>query len=321
MATVPEELKQLYTKQKYRIVGNHSAVKTCMWLGKALRTQGTEHCYKQRFYGVPSHRCLQMTPSLGHCTQSCVFCWRTTPEVIGVGWNQTESISKADEPDLIVENCIQQHRSLVYGFGGNQQVTEKFLKESLNPIHAAISLEGEPTLYPRLSDLISSFYTHGFKTVFLVSNGTSPEALTKLGVEPSQLYISLCAPNEATYKKTCQPMIPDAWEKIIESLEALNSFSCPTVLRHTLVPKLNMVNVEEYAKLALKANPTYLEPKAAMSVGAARKRFSYQEMARHSEIKNFATELSKASGYNIVDEQWQSSIVLLSKLKKPKMLY
>ena len=197
----------------------------------------------------------------------------------------------------------------------------KFLKESLNPVHAAISLEGEPTLYPRLSELIKAFYNHGFKTVFLVSNGTSPQVLQKLDVEPSQLYISLCAPNEEIYKKTCRPMVTDAWEKVMESLEVLNSFNCPTVLRHTLIPKLNMTNVEEYAKLALKANSTYLEPKAAMSVGAARNRFSYEEMARHSEIKDFAIELSKSSGYDIIDEQWQSCIVLLSKLKKPKVLY
>jgi len=321
MSIVPEELKQQYIKQKYRIAGDHSAVKTCMWVGKALRTQGKEHCYKQRFYGVPSHRCLQMTPSLGHCTQSCIFCWRATPEVLGVGWNQTEALTIMNDPESIVENCIQQHRSLIYGFGGNQKVTEQYLNEALTPVHAAISLEGEPTLYPQLNNLVQAFYDHHFKTVFIVSNGTSPRMLQNLDVEPSQLYISLCAPNEEVYKKTCQPLVSRAWEKIMKSLEILNSFNCPTVLRHTLIPKLNMVDVEGYAKLALKANSTYLEPKAAMSVGAARKRFGYRDMARHSEIKSFASELSKLSGYDIIDEQWQSCIVLLSKLKKPKMLY
>ncbi|MBN1683537.1 4-demethylwyosine synthase TYW1 [Candidatus Bathyarchaeota archaeon] len=321
MTEVPNELKQLYIKQKYRIAGNHSAVKTCMWLSKALRTSGMEHCYKQKFYGIPCHRCLQMTPSLGHCTQSCVFCWRATPEIIGVNWNQIESIKSPDNPDQIVENSIIQHKNLIYGFGGNKNVTEKFLKEALNPIHAAISLEGEPTLFPLLGELINSFYKHGFKTVFVVTNGTSPEVLGNLEYEPSQLYLSLCAPDEETYKKTCRPMIPNAWNKVLESLEILKSFSCPTVLRHTLIPKLNMKNIDGYAKLAIKTNPTYLEPKAAMSVGAARKRFSYKEMARHSDIKDFAIELSKSSGYNIIDEQWQSNIVLLSKLKNSKKLY
>ena len=60
-----EELRSVYRRQGYRLVGNHSAVKTCHWARKSLSTGGRENCYKQKFYGVPSHRCLQMTPSLG----------------------------------------------------------------------------------------------------------------------------------------------------------------------------------------------------------------------------------------------------------------
>ena len=63
----------------------------------------------------------------------------------------------------------------------------------MNPVHAAISLEGEPTLYDRLGDLVTSFKEHGFRSVFIVTNGTNPEALRNLGTEPSQLYVSLCA--------------------------------------------------------------------------------------------------------------------------------
>jgi len=107
----------------------------------------------------------------------------------------------------------------------------------------------------------------------------------------------------------------------METLDMLQSFSCPTVLRHTLVPRLNMGNVEGYARLAERSNATYLEPKAAMSVGAARKRFGYKEMAWHSEIKSFAEELSERSGYKILDEQPVSSVVLLGRIEKPIKLY
>ena len=107
----------------------------------------------------------------------------------------------------------------------------------------------------------------------------------------------------------------------MESLELLNSLSCPTVLRHTLVPRLNMHNPKGYSKLAEIFNATYLEPKAAKSVGYARGCFSYKEMAWHNEVRTFAEALAVESGYKILDEQPQSTIVLLSKLQKAKKLY
>ena len=319
--TLPDKLLQQYRKQHYSIVGNHSAVKTCHWTRRSLNTNTQEHCYKQRFYGIPCHRCIQMTPTLGHCNQTCQFCWRATPETIGTNWNQTATIQNPDTPESIVEGSIQAHRKALMGFGGNPNVTKQTLKEALDPIHAAISLEGEPTLYPQLGELVQAYKDHDFKSVFIVTNGINPQVLSNLETEPTQLYISVCAPDEETYKKTCRPLIPNAWQRLNQTLELLDSFSCPTVLRHTLVPKLNMHNPEGYAKLADKSNATYLEPKAAMSVGYARQRFTYQEMAWHKDIQKFAEQIAKASSYSIIDEQWQSSIVLLSRRKTPINLY
>lgn len=303
------------------MVGAHSAVKTCTWVGKALCTSGVEHCYKQRFYGIPTHRCLQMTPSLGHCTQSCVFCWRATPETIGVGWEQTKPIEGGEDTDTIVEGAVAAHRKLIYGWGGNPKVSVQYLKEALAPVHAAISLEGEPTLYDRLDDLVSSFKTHGFRSVFIVTNGTNPDALKNLDTEPSQLYLSLCAPDEEIYENTCRPMLPGSWERVMETLDLLQSFKCPTVIRQTLVPKLNMGNIKGYAELVKRAEPTYVEPKGAMSVGFARRRFAYEEMASYKEIRAFGTKLAEETGYSLIDEQYESNIVLLSHLKKPINLY
>jgi tRNA wybutosine-synthesizing protein 1 len=207
------------------------------------------------------------------------------------------------------------------GFGGNPNVVPTMLEEAKTPIHAAISLEGEPTLYPRLNELVEGFYDVGFKSVFIVTNGTKPKVLSELEVEPTQLYVSLCAPDKETYEKTCRPMVPRAWDNHLKTLEILDSFTCPTVLRNTLVPKLNMHNVKGYTKLVNLANSTYVEPKAAMSVGAARGRFGYEDMAWHEDIRRFARELSAESGYSIIDEHKWSSIFLLSKHDKPKKLY
>ena len=112
--SVLEELRSVYRRQGYHLVGDHSAVKTCHWTRRSLSTWGREHCYKQRFYGVPSHMCLQMTPSLGRCTQSCLFCWRATPETLGVSWDQTRKVQSPEDPDSIIEGCIREHRRAMH---------------------------------------------------------------------------------------------------------------------------------------------------------------------------------------------------------------
>ena len=169
--------------------------------------------------------------------------------------------------------------------------------------------------------MVDAYKSRAFKSVFIVTNGTTPEVLSELSSEPTQLYISLCAPDRETYERTCRPMIPNAWDKVMETLELLNSFSCPTVLRHTLVPKLNMHNAEGYSRLAELSNATYMEPKGAMSVGGARARFSYKEMAWFHEIQEFAAEIAEASSYKVIDEHEPSNIVLLSRLDKAINLY
>jgi tRNA wybutosine-synthesizing protein 1 len=116
-------------------------------------------------------------------------------------------------------------------------------------------------------------------------------------------------------------MINGAWAKVMETLELLKSFNCPTVIRHTLVPKLNMGNINGYADLVKRADPTYIEPKGAMSVGFARKRFAYNEMASYEEILAFGKKLAEETSYKIIDEQYESNIVLLSRLEKPINLY
>jgi tRNA wybutosine-synthesizing protein 1 len=319
--SLPPSLQELYRKQKYGLVGTHSAVKTCHWQRRSLNTNGKDVCYKQKFYGIPTHQCLQMTPSLGHCTQSCVFCWRATPETLGVSWEQTQIIDDPEEPDKIIDGCIEGHRKALSGFGGNPNVSKEMLEEAMNPIHAAISLEGEATLYPLLGELVDTFFSRGYKSVFIVSNGTNPKVLENLSREPSQLYISLCAPDEETYKKTCRPIIQGGWDRVMATLDLLESFNCPTVLRHTLIPGLNMVKPEEYVRLAEHSNATYLEPKAAMSVGAARDRFGYDDMAWFEDIRVFAEKMGDTGSYKIIDEHRWSNIVLLSRLDEPVSLY
>lgn len=308
-------LIDILKKQKYQIVGKHSAVKKCKWLHESLVND--RFCYKQKFYGIKSHRCLQMTPTL-ICNLRCKFCWRIQPEDLGIE-NYGLNIDKWDDPKFIIEESIKAQRRILSGYKSqvkeNKISYEKY-NEALNPKHAAISLDGEPTIYPYLSDLIEEFHKKGF-TTFLVTNGTQPNVLSKLKEEPSQLYVSLYATDKKNFIEVCKPNNPNAWENIIQTLEILSSFTCPTVIRLTLVKGLNMQNIDEYAKLILKASPTYVEPKAFMHVGNARKRLKFENMPSHEEIKSFSLKLAEKLSYEIIDESKESRVVLLSKLKKP----
>ena len=309
---VPSALIQALTKQKYHLVGRHSAVKRCRWLYETLIHDRS--CYKQKFYGIKTHQCIQMTPALFYCTQKCLFCWRAQSGDHQITWDEMR-LPAWDSPEEIVEESIKAQLEILSGYKGNPETNQKKFKEALTPRHAAISLTGEPTLYKHVGELIQAFHRRGF-TTFLVSNGTEPSALAKIGEEPTQLYISVCAPDEEAFKHVCRPQIPNAWKKLNETLELLPSFKCPTVIRITLVRGLNMKNIKGYAKLIEKANPTYIEPKAYMHVGFSRLRLGYECMPNHREIHEFATQIAKETSYNIIDESQESRVVLLSKLEK-----
>ena len=313
MPGVPEELVRLLKKHGYHMVGRHSAVKRCHWLYASL-TSG-RFCYKQKFYGIATHRCIQMTPALFYCTQRCLFCWRAQTGDIGLEWVETE-MPDWDEPELIVEGSIQAQRQILSGYKGNPRTDLKRLEEAMRPRHAAISLAGEPTLYPELGGLIAEYHRRGF-TTFLVTNGTVPERLASLDEEPTQLYVSLVAPNERIYKALCRPQLPGLWEKLMETLELLPSLRCRKVIRITLVKGWNMCEEKAYAKLIEKAEPDFVEPKAYMHIGFSRYRgLTKENMPRHEEVRAFAYNLARELGYNVLDESMPSRVVLLSKHDK-----
>lgn len=247
-----------------------------------------------------------MTPDVNTCTHNCIFCWRSTQ------FTQTK-LDDPDGPEFIIEEAIKAQRMMLSGFGGFEGADETRLKEAQTPNQAAISLSGEPTLYNYLPELTDSFHKRKF-TTFVVSNATRPEMLER--IKPTQLYITLPASDEETYKKICNPLIKDGWEKINESLDVLANSKTRTVIRLTLVRGLNMKKPKEYAKLIEKASPYYAEIKAYMAVGFSRERLGLNYMPKHEEIKKFAREIAEENGYIITDEHIPSRVVLLCRDKK-----
>ncbi|TFG04961.1 MAG: 4-demethylwyosine synthase TYW1 [Promethearchaeota archaeon] len=313
---LPKELQELLKKQKYQLVGRHSAVKACRWMRKALKGEGV--CYKQKFYGIQSHRCLQMTPTVGFCTNHCLHCWRVEPDDIAVNWDELliEKIEDPDSPEEIVEGSLKAQKRILSGYKptSHQKVSWEKWNEALEPTQVAISLSGEPTLYPFLNELIELFNERKM-TTFLVSNGTRPKTIQNIS-EPTMLYISIYGPDKSTYFRVARPIEGKNWTHLNETLEILNSYSSNTVLRLTLVNNLNLKNPEGYAKLIAKADPTFVEAKAYMFVGASRSRLTFEHMPEFPQIQTFAEQLAEQTGYHILDESKESRVVLLSKLSK-----
>lgn len=300
--TKEEQAKLEYSG--YRFVGEHghAAAKICHWTRKSIVNEGV--CYKEQFYGVKSHRCLQMSPAVPFCNQKCSFCWRDLSQT-RVEWE-----GEYDDPKTIIEGAIKAQNNLLCGFGGNKKADKKKLEESKKPTNAAISLAGEPTLYPEIDELLAEFHRQDF-TTFLVSNGMYWEKLGSLENEPTQLYVSLDAPNEKVYKELCNPQINNGWSNLNKTLELMNSFDSRTAIRITSVKGKNMINTDEYANLINKANPTYVEVKAYMFVGSSRKRLSLDNMPSHQDVRDFAQEIADKTGRELTKESEVSRVVLL----------
>jgi tRNA wybutosine-synthesizing protein 1 len=313
--SIPDALLKKLLQQKYAIVGSHSAAKLCKWAGDSVCGRG--ECYKAKFYGIASHRCLQCTSNLLSCNHACVFCWRVMPErdryrkIKGLTW---------DEPGKIAGGLVAAQKKLVSGYGGNERADRKKFGEALSPKHAAISLTGEPCMYPKLGGLIAEFHKRGM-TTFLVTNGTFPEALEKLAPLPTQLYVSMVAPNEDIYWKAMRPERKELWKNYLKTLALLPKIGekTRTVLRMTLCRGVNDGDLEGYAKQIMLASPHYVEVKSMAFVGGARqpgRGLSLGSVLGTGEVGQIAGILAGKTGYKAVDEHSPSRVVLLCRDEK-----
>jgi tRNA wybutosine-synthesizing protein 1 len=279
----------------YRFVGshNHAAAKICHWTKQSILDKGV--CYKEKFYGIESHRCLQMAPAVPNCQQKCEFCWRD------LSYTQTQWEGEYDDPKTIIDEAVKAQNNLLCGFFGNDKANKEKLEESKTPTNAAISLAGEPMLYPEIDELIAEFNRRNF-TTFVVSNGQCVDKLKNLENEPYQLYLSLDAPTKKIYNDVCQPQISEGWDNLNQSLDTLTSFNSRTCIRTTCVKGRNMTNPEKYAELIKKASPDFVEIKAYMCVGSSRHRLTPDNMPTFDEVKSFAQKIGENCGKKIVNE-------------------
>jgi tRNA wybutosine-synthesizing protein 1 len=308
---ITSQTKSKLQKAKYGVY-NHSAVELCHWTKKSFAGQG--NCYKHKFYGISTHRCMEMTPTVMNCENRCVYCWRPTEF-----YDTLEMPGElVDEPDVIVEHLIAERKKLINGYYGNAKNDKKKLDESMLPAHYAISLSGEPTMYPKLPQLIKYLKTlKATKSIFLVTNGQEPEMLQRLADEnalPTQLYLSANASNRKMFYRINRPRHKDAWERWWKSLHFLSTVNTRTVLRMTMIGGYNenIEFVNEFAEMMSQGNSHFIELKSYMHIGMSTARLKKDSMVEMSEIRSFSRDLcNKMPRFSIMDESEISRIVVL----------
>lgn len=308
---ITPQLKDRLKKAKYGVY-NHSAVELCHWTKKSFANEG--NCYKHKFYGISTHRCMEMTPSAMNCENRCIYCWR--PAEFYDTLQMPEEL--VDEPDAIVHNLLEERRKLIMGYYGNSKNDKTRLDESLLPAHYAISLSGEPTMYPKLPQLIKYLRTlAATKSIFLVTNGQEPDMLRRLVKEdalPTQVYLSTNASNKKMFSLINRPRHKDAWERWLDSLRLLSEMNTRTVLRMTIIRGYNSDDnfIEEFAGLMAQGNPHFIELKSYMHVGMSTQRLEKGDMLEMHEVRHFADELvRRMPAFGVMDESEISRIVVL----------
>lgn len=306
----PGVLQQL-KKAKYG-VADHSTVQLCHWTKKSFKNEGD--CYKHKFYGISTHQCMEFSPAGMHCENRCVYCWRPMEFYDSLKMEP----ERVTEPEEILIKLMEERRKLIMGHYGDIKSDKQKLDESLFPSHYSISLSGEPTMYPKLPELIKYLKSlKATKSTFLVTNGQEPDMIKRLSDEdalPTQLYLSTNAADYESFLKINRPRYKDSWERWNTTLEMLKELDTRTVLRITLIRNYNISDemIPALASMIKRSSPHFIEVKSYMHIGRSTNRLERTHMLEFDEVKRFASELASQSKiFSVMDESDISRIVVL----------
>jgi len=303
-------------KEGYKLIGTHSAVKLCRWTKHQLRGRGG--CYKHTFYGISSYQCMEATPSLA-CANKCVFCWRHHKNPVGKTWRW-----KTDDPNFIVDEAVKMHVKMIKETRGIPGVNPQRWKEAHTVRHCALSLVGEPVMYPRINEFLEDLHNREIST-FLVTNGQHPKAIESL-IPITQLYVSVDAPTPESLVAIDRPLFSDAWERLREALSLLKDKGQRTVARLTVVKGWNSDEIEGYAKLIALGKVSLVETKGVTFCGKSdASNLNMSNTPWHHEVvelvKNLKAELDKlrlagedVPEYDLACEHKHSVSVLLARV-------
>ena len=110
---------------------------------------------------------------------------------------------------------------------------------------------------------------------------------------PTQLYVSVDAPNKQVFDEVCRPKWNSgAWEQFEKTIDLLPSLDTRIVCRHTLMKGVNMsdAHIKEFAALDNRADPDFIENKGYVFVGHSRENLAMENMPSHDDIMGILTK-------------------------------
>jgi tRNA wybutosine-synthesizing protein 1 len=257
---------------------------------------------------------MEFSPAGMHCENRCVYCWRPMEFYDSLKMEP----EKVAEPKEILTKLMEERKKLIMGYYGDSRNDKQRLDESLLPSHYAISLSGEPTMYPKLPELIKYLKSlEATKSIFLVTNGQEPDMIQRLQDEdalPTQLYLSTNAADYDSFLKINKPKYDDSWQRWNKTIGMLKHLETRTVLRITLIRNYNDQKemIPAFASMLKQASPHFIEIKSYMHIGRSTNRLEHSNMLEMDEVRKFSDEVAKQSQiFSVMDESLVSRIVIL----------
>lgn len=160
---------------------------------------------------------------------------------------------------------MQKHVQMIKEAKGIPGVRMDRWQEAHTVRHCALSLVGEPIMYPRIDELLYDLHQRKIST-FLVTNGQHPSAIESL--RPiTQLYVSVDAPTQESLIEIDRPLFSDAWDRLRQSLTSLKVKGQRTVARLTVVKGWNSDELSGYAELIALGHVSLVEVKGVTYCG------------------------------------------------------
>ena len=176
-------------------------------------------------------------------TRTGVFYWRHHKNPVGREWRW-----KTDDPNEIVDQAVKEHINMIKETKGIPGVKKDQWEEAHTVRHCALSLVGEPIMYPKIDEFLADLHRRDIST-FLVTNGQHPQQAIESLRPITQLYVSVDASTPETLVAIDRPLFNDAWDRLRYSLKCLKDKGQRTVPRLTVVKGWNSDEIAGYAKL------------------------------------------------------------------------
>merc|ERR1719263_427964 len=191
---------------------------------------------------------------------------------------------------------------------------ERYAEAMQRVKHCALSLVGEPIIYPRINEFLDTLHARGISS-FMVTNAQFPEQMETLR-PVTQLYISVDAPTPAELKAVDRPLFPDFWERFLTCVDMLRAKKQRTVFRLTLVNGWNTEQLSKYVELVRRGRPDFVEVKGVTYCGDSKASpLTIKHCPYHSEVREYCAAMVAELGgaYELASEHAHSNIVLIAR--------